>query len=152
MNTESQPDTTKTIHMPSVGGSIRLETERLGIENIKKIFTALITIGMNLKNLIADFSLWELGQFAFELMKMRGLISVAKEALKEFGDLSHEESEALAVHFTDEFDIPNDELEENIELLIELIPASYLHIEKTLDLALAWRKGIKFLKIVKPNE
>lgn len=76
----------------------------LGTENIKTLFTILLSLYAQLKKLIEKFDLLSVVNFATELLKYRDDIGIFKQAWAEFKDLKIEDGEVneISLHLEQE--------------------------------------------------
>lgn len=107
---------------------------KLGIENAKLILTAVITTSVDLIQAIKNRDWLKLVTIFLALMRYGNLVGLAQEAWAELRDTSPTEAEALARHFQQTFDIPDDALESRIEEAVLLVPKAYDLITDSLEL------------------
>jgi len=136
-------------------GVLQMETTgaagSLGIENIKEVFTTIIEIGVEIADLVKDFSFEKALSLGFKLAGLRTAVPIFKQALKEFKDgLTPAEAKQIADHFKVKFDIENDELEAKIENVVSLIPDTFDWIADGIGLFGKWRTSITAFR--KPKE
>lgn len=98
---------------------------KLGVENIKAVFTILITFLVDLFEVFTKGNWMQLANTIFNILRFGNIVVVAKDAWAEFQDTSAEESREIVEHIKAELDLENDELESTIEAAISLIPEIY---------------------------
>jgi hypothetical protein len=92
-------------------------TEKLGTENIKKV----LSFGMGVAKSVADakadghVNVRDAPLFLDDVIKIPGVIKAAPKAYDEYLDLDDTEKAEIRVWFKDEFDCPDDKVEELIE-------------------------------------
>lgn len=96
--------------------------EKFGVENIKK----LLKFGCDLTKQINDSSAdgWQwTDSFSFidEIREIPGVVKALPQVKQELTDLSEEERKELNDWFVQEFDLPNDKLEGQIEKAINFV-------------------------------
>lgn len=100
--------------------------ETLGIDNIKKALKFAGTLTDSIVNALKDDGKIKGMEFFQIAMTLPGLVPVLRnvnEIVDEYYDLDLNEMEELKVYFKEEFDIPNDKVEEKIEKAFNLILA-----------------------------
>jgi len=97
----------------------------LGIDNLKIIFTVVITFLVDLVNVFRGGSWLTLLQTLFSLVRYGNIIVVAQVAWTEFKDLDSQEVKALNAHFAAEFDLEDDAAEALIEEAVAIVPEIY---------------------------
>ena len=101
--------------------------ENLGIENIKKAVSLAIKVGEDIATGLADNGKLDLSEYVgigIDLVGgVPGVFKSYKDIRAEFADLTSEESAELIAWAKEEFDIPQEKVEEKIEKAIELINA-----------------------------
>lgn len=97
----------------------------LGIDSLKKVLAFLLLTSGMIVDLVRNFSYTRALSLAFHIGENLDIVSIGKEALAEFRDLSVAESQDLSDYLGQEFDIENDQLEARIEEGINLIPEGY---------------------------
>ena len=100
--------------------------ETLGIDNIKKALKFAGTLTDSIVIALKDDGKIKGMEFFQIAMTLPGLVPVLRnvnEIVDEYYDLDLNEMEELKVYFKEEFDIPNDKVEEKIEKAFNLILA-----------------------------
>lgn len=100
--------------------------ETFGIENIKKALKFAGTLTDSIVNALKDDGKIKGMEFFQIAMTLPNIIPVLKnisEIVDEYYDLDLSEMEELKVYFKNEFNIPNDKVEEKIEKAFNLILA-----------------------------
>lgn len=127
-------------------GGLKIQRpKQLGVENIKIAFTEVLDGVKKIKLAVQQLSQKPFDYRAvFSLAILLGEYStklpIFQMALEEFKDgISPLESQKLSVHFSETFDLENDELESVIEEGIFLIPDTYVFVNQALDLGGRWQ-------------
>lgn len=97
----------------------------LGTENITKIFLVLLHLFTSVRDLVKEFSVAKLANIGLELIKHGNIVAIARSAIEEFKELSPEEAAEVRNKIKEDFDIPDDQLEADLEKIIELLEESY---------------------------
>ncbi len=123
------------------------KSEKLGIENIKKMFLIILTISASIVKLSKKFNYRILIELGLEIVSYGNIVDVFKESLKEFRDLDPQEAKQVALDAKRKFDIEDDELEARIEKGIDIIEEGFQIIPQAIkwglegyDWATSWKK------------
>lgn len=107
--------------------------QKLGIEKLKTLFAALLSLAAAFQKQLADGAqITDLFALVNEWPNITVVLREAKPGWQEFKDLDGSESADLAQYLSDNFDIPNDELEAKIEQALRLAARWHLQVESTL--------------------
>ncbi len=108
-------------------------TNKLGIENLKSIFSFILYISYQLAGMLQSFNFSKAIQLAFYIAENKELLKKAKPALAELKDLNQEEVQELTEYFDINFDLANDTLESRIEKGIDFIPEGYTLLKQNIS-------------------
>mgnify|MGYP000592638206 CR=1 FL=1 len=103
----------------------RKQGEKLGVENLKLVFTILITFGEDIVIALQRRSFAAMFEVILNLLKFGNIIEIAQVAWLELKDPSLPETEEVIEHFKEELDLENDEVEAKIEAAADLVPEVY---------------------------
>jgi len=99
----------------------------IGIENIKKAVSLVLTVGEDVAKGLADNDKLDLSEYigiGIDLVGgVPGVVKNFKDIKAEFSDLTAEEKNELIEFVKADFDIPQEEIEAKIEKAIDLINA-----------------------------
>jgi hypothetical protein len=99
----------------------------IGIENIKKAVSLVLTVGEDVAKGLADNGKLDLSEYigiGIDLVGgVPGVVKNFKDIKAEFADLTAEEKNELIEFVKADFDIPQEEIEAKIEKAIDLINA-----------------------------
>ena len=115
--------------------AIQLQQDgKLGIENVKMILTVVVTFFTEMILALRDRNYGQIAAIVFNLLRLGNIIQMAQMAWKEFRDMDEQEAFLVSDHFKQVFDIPNDELEAQIERAVAVVPAVYDLVGDALEL------------------
>lgn len=106
----------------------------LGIENLKKITTVVVTFTVDLIEALKSKNYLDLLRIVPSLLLQGNIIAFAPLAWAEIQDTSKEESNEWHQHFTKVLDLPNDDTERLIERAFAFIPRVYATVQNILGL------------------
>lgn len=93
----------------------------LGYENLEKAILLGVDLGEQVAQAAEDgFSWTDTFGFLPHLIKIPGIISKGDEIIAEFKDLDDQEREAILAKVKEQFDLPNDKVEEIAERALAL--------------------------------
>lgn len=103
----------------------------VGIENLKKVASAIIGLGMQLEKSTADgFQLTDIFSFIPVLSEIPGLLQNKRVIVDEFKDLTPEENAQLVTFIEQNFTLNNKRTEQVIEAALETAVSILNLIEK----------------------
>lgn len=129
---------------------LQIRFKNLGTDNIVTVFVAILTISNDLRNLFKSFNYAKLGQFAVGLIQYASLVSVARQALAEFRQLTPDKAQIIEQKVREQFDIEDDRFEEAIEDALELVVDTYEWVQDGAGLG---RRYVGYYeKYIQPSE
>ncbi len=97
-------------------------SEEAGVANVIIVMDAAIAIGVDIADALEDgkFGWADTVGLAKNIPDVIGAAKAAKELPDELRDLDEAEKQEILDHFSDRFDLPNDELEEQLERVFKV--------------------------------
>jgi hypothetical protein len=119
---------------------------KLGVDNIVTVFVVFMMLVTYIRDLIKDFSLSKLVTLGLEIVKYGNIIVVGRMALAEFKDLEPGESEEAKQRIIEQFDIPDDKFEAELEGALDLVEETYDVFVSGLTTISKWKGFISTLR------
>lgn len=98
------------------------ENEKVGIDHIITVMDGILAIGTDLATALEDgkLSMVETIGLSKNIPAAIAAIKAAPDLPAEIRDLDDEERAQIIAHFSEKFDLPNDELEQRVEKLFAI--------------------------------